>query len=220
MSGPFKAHPWHGVPIGAEAPAVVTAYVEIVPADTVKYEMEKETGYLQIDRPQRFSNVSPTLYGFVPQTYCGERVAELCRAATGRQVVGDGDPLDVCILSDRHFTHGDFLVRAVPVGGLRMIDHDQADDKVIAVLRDDTGFGRVSDVSELPEALIERLRHYFLTYKQPPGAAAGPVQIPQVYARAEAHAVIEASRADYLARFPDVAAPAGWRAPGEDRGSA
>jgi inorganic pyrophosphatase len=201
MSRRFQAHPWHGVPIGNEAPAVVTAYIEIVPADTVKYEVEKETGHLQVDRPQLFSNVCPTLYGFVPRTFCGGRVAALCRRATGREVVGDGDPLDVCVLTDRHFTHGDFLVRAVPVGGLRMIDRGEADDKVIAVLRDDTGFGGVSDVSELPAALVERLRHYFLTYKQPPGGAPGPVEIAQVYGREAARAVIEASRGDYDERF-------------------
>lgn len=201
MSGAFQAHPWHGVAIGDEAPAVVTAYVEIVPADTVKYEIDKVTGHLRVDRPQRFSNVCPSLYGFLPRTYCGERVAELCRAATGRRVVGDGDPLDVCVLSDRHFTHGDFLACAVPIGGLRMIDHDEADDKLIAVLCDDTGFGRATDVAELPQALVERLRHYFLTYKTAPGAGGGPVDIAEVYGRDAARAVIEASRGDYAARF-------------------
>lgn len=200
MSRRFKAHPWHGVPLGDEAPALVRAYVEIVPADTVKYEIDKESGYLQIDRPQRFSNVCPSLYGFLPETWCGPEVARLCRAATGREVVGDGDPLDVCVLSDRHFTHGDFLVRALPVGGLRMIDRGEADDKVIAVLRDDTGFGRVRDVAELPEEQVERLRHYFLTYKQPPGEPT-KVEIAEVYGREAAHAVIEASRADYRLRF-------------------
>src|SRR5205085_3609184 len=73
----FKSHPWHGVPIGADAPDVVTVYIEIVPSDTVKYELDKDTGLLKIDRPQRFSNVCPTLYGFIPQTHCGERNAEM-----------------------------------------------------------------------------------------------------------------------------------------------
>src|SRR5438552_2654211 len=66
----FKSHPWHGVPIGPEAPAVVTAYIEIVPTDTVKYEMDKQSGYLKVDRPQKFSNICPTLYGLIPQTLC------------------------------------------------------------------------------------------------------------------------------------------------------
>ena len=71
----FQAHPWHGVSIGPEAPRVVTAYIEIVPTDTVKYEIDKPSGHLKVDRPQQFSNVCPTLYGFIPQTFCGERVA-------------------------------------------------------------------------------------------------------------------------------------------------
>ena len=64
----YKPHPWHGVPLGDEAPEEVTVYVEIVPTDTVKYEVDKRTGYLMVDRPQRFSNVCPSLYGLIPQT--------------------------------------------------------------------------------------------------------------------------------------------------------
>src|SRR5580693_3097802 len=94
----FKTHPWHGVPIGPDAPRVVTVYVEIVPSDTVKYEVDKPTGHLKVDRPQKFSNVCPTLYGFIPQTYSDRRVAELARRRTGRRsLAGDGDPLDVCV---------------------------------------------------------------------------------------------------------------------------
>ena len=74
----FRAHPWHGVSIGDEAPDRVTAYIEIVPTDTVKYELDKATGLLKVDRPQKFSNVYPTLYGLIPQTLCGPRSAELC----------------------------------------------------------------------------------------------------------------------------------------------
>ena len=77
-----KAHPWHGVPIGSEPPGEVTVFVEIVPSDTVKYEADKETGYLKIDRPQQYSNVVPANYGFVPQTYCQDHVAALARRQT------------------------------------------------------------------------------------------------------------------------------------------
>src|SRR5262249_25794911 len=80
----FKPHPWHGVPIGADAPQTVTVYVEIVPTDTVKYELDKATGYLKVDRPLKFSSVCPSLYGLVPQTFCGERVGALCAERTGR----------------------------------------------------------------------------------------------------------------------------------------
>jgi len=75
----FRAHPWHGVMIGDDAPKIVKAYVETVPLDTVKYELDKITGLMHLDRPQKFSNVCPTLYGFIPQTYCGESVADYCR---------------------------------------------------------------------------------------------------------------------------------------------
>src|SRR5215813_4522493 len=69
----FRAHPWHGVTIGKNAPAVVTTFIEVVPSDTVKYELDKATGILKVDRPQKFSNVCPTLYGFIPRTFCHRR---------------------------------------------------------------------------------------------------------------------------------------------------
>src|SRR3954471_3420079 len=81
----FKPHPWHGIALGAGAPEVVTVYLEIVPTDTLKYELDKASGHLKVDRPQQFSNVCPTLYGLLPQTYCGPRVAQLAAAATGRR---------------------------------------------------------------------------------------------------------------------------------------
>jgi inorganic pyrophosphatase len=202
----FKRNPWHGVSLGAEAPDVVTCYIEIVPTDTVKYELDKATGHLKIDRPQKYSSVCPTLYGLLPQTYCGAQVAEACRQRTGRQdIVGDGDPLDVCVLSERPISHGDILLRAVPVGGFRMIDHSQADDKIIAVLKDDPAYGDWTDIYQCPPSLIERLRHYFLTYKEVPGESGGMVEIAEVYGRRSAHDVIARSRADYLEKFGDIA---------------
>jgi inorganic pyrophosphatase len=215
----FKTHPWHGVAVGAEAPEVVTVYVEIVPSDTVKYEVDKITGHLKVDRPQKFSNVCPTLYGFIPQTFSDERVAELARRRTGRaSLAGDGDPLDVCVLSEKGFSHGDFLLRAQPIGGLRVIDDEEADDKIVAVLQGDVAFGKVEDIGELPGAVVERLEHYFLTYKLAPAAAAGEsgsgdrgaaggdeeIEIVGVYGRDEAREVIRRGLEDYRARFPDL----------------
>lgn len=202
----FKAHPWHGVALGPEAPNVVTAFVEIVPTDTVKYEIDKPSGHLKVDRPQKYSNVCPTLYGFLPQTYCGERVAALSQARTGRTTVeGDGDPLDVCVLSEKAFSHGDFLLQAVPIGGLRLIDKEQADDKILAVLKGDAAFGHFQDVADVSDMQVERLKHYFLTYKRPPGAIDGDeIAITHVYGRQEALEVIERSREDYRALFPEL----------------
>jgi inorganic pyrophosphatase len=203
----FKAHPWHGVPIGAQAPATVTCYIEIVASDTVKYELDKLTGHLKLDRPQRYSNACPSLYGFVPQTLCGPRVAAFSSQQSGRApVVGDGDPLDICVLTEKPITHGDILVRAIPIGGFRMLDGNQADDKIIAVMRDDATFGNFTDINHCPPAVIERLRHYFLTYKELPGAAMPVCEITHTFGRAEAHEVIARSRADYQEQFGDVEA--------------
>ena len=200
----FRAHPWHGVAIGRDAPSRVTAYIEIVPSDTVKYEIDKTTGYLRVDRPQQYSNVCPTLYGFVPQTYCGERVAQLCAERTGRTgIVGDGDPMDICVLTEKPMPRGDLLLRAIPIGGLRMIDGDEADDKIIAVMQGDAVYGGWTDVRQCPPGMIDRLRHYFLTYKEAPGSGAArpAVEITDVYGREEAHEALRRSREDYRARF-------------------
>ena len=201
----FKAHPWHGVSIGSDAPEVVTVFIEIVPTDTVKYEIDKASGHLKVDRPQSFSNVCPTLYGFVPQTYCGERVAAYSQEKTGQPTLrGDGDPLDICVLSEKTFSHGDILLQAIPIGGLRLLDKREADDKIIAVLKGDAAFGEIREVSDLPKALLARLEHYFLTYKLAPGAGETPIAAGGLYGRAEACEVIERSREDYQTLFPDL----------------
>ncbi|HTQ87423.1 MAG TPA: inorganic pyrophosphatase [Candidatus Solibacter sp.] len=202
----LKAHPWHGVPIGAESPRMVNVYVELVPTDTVKYELDKPSGYLRVDRPLKFSSVCPSLYGFIPQTYCGERIGALCAERTGRgHVKGDGDPLDICVLSERNFSHGDILLPAIPIGGLRMIDGQEADDKIIAVLKADAAYGQWTDISECADGLVQRLRHYFLTYKDAPDASPRNTEITHVYDAREAHAVIRASHEDYNEKFGNLA---------------
>jgi inorganic pyrophosphatase len=198
----FRAHPWHGVSSGAQAPEQVTCYIEIVPTDTVKYEIDKISGILKVDRPQKFSNVCPTLYGFVPRTLCAEKVAGMAMERTGRSgVAGDGDPLDICVLSEKSIPRGDILLQATPIGGLRMLDGNEADDKIIAVMQGDAVYGGWRDISDVSPQLIERLRHYFLTYKEVPGSATPRCEITHVYGMAEAHEVIRRSQEDYLARF-------------------
>ncbi len=200
-----KSHPWHGVPIGPEAPRVVTSYIEIVPGDTVKYELDKLTGHLKVDRPQRYSNVCPTLYGLIPRTYCGDTVAQRCMEKTGRTgISGDGDPVDICILSEKTITHGDILMEARPIGGLRMIDDQEADEKIIAVMKGDALYEYFQDIHECPAALVERLKHYFLTYKDSPGSEHRQCEIVEVYGREEAHEVIRLSQEDYRINFPSL----------------
>ena len=201
MASKFKAHPWHGIAIGEEAPGIVTAFIEIVPTDTVKYEIDKESGYLKIDRPQKFSNVVPSLYGFVPQTYCDIQIAEYAAQRSGKPVQkGDGDPLDICVLSEHTITHGDIILQAIPVGGLRLIDKGEADDKIIAVMKQDELYNSWKDISDIPETILNRLKHYFLTYKNLPGEPA-TCEITDVYGREEAYEVIRRSREDYKNKF-------------------
>jgi inorganic pyrophosphatase len=202
----FQAHPWHGVSPGDKAPAAVNAYIEIVPTDAVKYELDKVSGHLRVDRPQRFSSMCPTLYGFIPQTFCGDYVAQLCAERTGIPgIEGDGDPMDICVLTEKTLAQGSFFLLAKPIGGLRMIDGRQADDKIIAVLDADLAYGHIEDIADCPKALIDRLQHYFLSYKQLPGDAPRRVEIAAVYDRTEAYDVIKRSFRDYDERFGESA---------------
>ena len=200
----FKPHPWHGISPGDRAPDLLQCFIEVVPTDTLKYEIDKVSGYLKIDRPQKYSNICPALYGFVPQTYCGEGVATFSSEKTGRTLLGDGDPLDICVLTDRPIEHGNILVECIPIGGLRMVDDNEADDKIVAVLKNDATYGSWTDISDVPKAMLDRLRHYFLTYKQAPDSTATACEITHAYGREEAHEVIRRSMSDYSARFGDI----------------
>lgn len=202
-----RPHPWHGIDPGERFPEIVTAYIELVPTDGVKYEIDKETGYLKVDRPQRFSNVCPTLYGFVPQTYCHAHVAAHVIAGSPAVTKGDGDPLDICVLTDRPISRGEVMLQARPVGGLRMVEGVEADDKIIAVLLGDPTYGDMADVTQLSRAVIDRLRHYFLTYKHIPGEAASTITVDPVYNAMEARAVLQAARLDYQEAFGNLASP-------------
>ncbi len=200
----YKSHPWHGVFIGKNAPHEVTAFIEVVSTDTVKYEIDKESGYLRVDRPQKFSNVIPALYGFIPQTFCGLKVGEFCNEKTGREnITGDGDPIDICVLTEKTLAHGDLLVNARPIGGFRMIDGNQADDKIIAVLLNDTVYGHFKEINEVPDIVIQRLEHYFLTYKDMPGQESN-TEIAAIYDSTTACQVIELSMEDYNKRFDNL----------------
>lgn len=197
----YKSHPWHGIDVGPDAPDLITCFIEMVPTDTVKYEVDKTTGYLRIDRPQKYSNVVPALYGFIPQTYSGEQVAAFAMEKTGRTgVSGDGDPIDICILTEKDITHGDILVRCRPIGGFRMLDGNEADDKLIGVLYGDAVYGDYKDMNDVPELVLDRLKHYFLTYKDLPGNKAN-TEIPHIYGIDEAHEIIRRSMEDYQNKF-------------------
>jgi inorganic pyrophosphatase len=198
----FRPHPWHGIDPGADFPKILTAYIEIVPTDGVKYEIDKHSGYLKVDRPQRYSSFCPTLYGFVPRTYCGTEVAKVEVPGGPSVDRGDGDPLDICVLTDRPIARGEILLEARPIGGLRMVEKSEADDKIIAVLLGDPTFGELTEVTQLSRAVIDRLRHYFLTYKAIPGESSTRITVDPVYGSAIAHQILEASLRDYSREFP------------------
>lgn len=200
----FKPHPWHGISPGEHVPEMMQCFIEVVPSDTLKYEIDKVSGYLKVDRPQKYSNICPALYGFVPKTFCGDEVAAFSSEKTGRTLEGDGDPLDVCILTDRPIQHGNILVECIPIGGLRMIDHDEADDKILGVLKDDATYGTWTDITQVPTSMLDRLRHYFLTYKQAPDSGSSGCEIAHIYGREDAHEVIRRSRNDYEKRFGNL----------------
>lgn len=198
----YRSHPWHGMSVGENAPGIVNCYIEMVPTDTVKYELDKSTGILKVDRPQQFSSLCPTLYGFIPQTYCGTAVADYCMEKTGRSnIMGDKDPLDICVLTEKVIPRGDIMLRALPIGGLRLLDGDEADDKIIAVLKGDFIYEHYRNVSELSENIIERLRHYFLTYKDSPDRVNRKIQITHTYDVLEAYQIIKLAQQDYKKLF-------------------
>jgi len=192
----WRPHPWHGLSSGPDAPATVNAFIEITPYDVVKYEVDKETGYLKVDRPQSGSSSPPALYGFIPRTYCGTGVAALIDGVDK----ADGDPLDICVLSERPINRTEVIMKSRVVGGIQMIDHDEADDKIIAVLNEDPVWADTMDVTDLPESMVDRLVHYFASYKTLPGRESR-VSIPQVYGSDHARTVVAAAMEDYLDMF-------------------
>lgn len=191
MFSPYRPHPWHGLSAGQNAPRIVNAFVEITPFDGIKYEIDKHSGYLTADRPQQTSSLPPAAYGFIPQTYCGAEIAALSGCEKG-----DGDPLDICILSERPLTKSEVILRAKVLGGFRQIDRGEADDKIVAVLENDLLWGEAETLHDLPQPLIQRLRHYFATYKLKPDG--NPTLVQESYDAQTAYAVIRAAQNDYL----------------------
>ena len=192
-----KAHPWHGINQPNDFPETVNAFIEIVPSDSVKFEIDKESGYLKVDRPQKYSNYIPALYGFIPKTYFSTNVALFASSKMKNSVLeGDKDPLDICVITERIINSGNIIAPAIVIGGFRLIDKNEVDDKIIAVLKGDAVYGHINDITELPINLVERLDHYFLTYKNLPGKPTSVI-IESIYGRDEALQVIKASVHDY-----------------------
>jgi inorganic pyrophosphatase len=193
----WRPHPWHGLETGEDPPTIVNAFIEVTSFDAIKYEVDKKTGYMRVDRPQRSSSMPPSLYGFIPRTYCGKRIGGLSEHTDK----GDGDPLDICVLSERPIDRAEVILSAKVIGGLHMIDQGEADDKIISVLSNDRYYKDVDDLKDLPEVLIERLRHYFGTYKLIPGKSENDVFVDGVFGKEKAEKVIGAAILDYKDMF-------------------
>lgn len=144
----MNTHPWHGVSIGENAPNSVTGIIEIPKNCRAKYELDKDSGLLKLDRVLYSSINYPSNYGFIPQTYCE-----------------DGDPLDILVLSQIEIVPM-CLVEAKPIGVMRMMDEGEMDDKIIAVAVNDMSVSHIEDVSELPPHSIKELRSFFEDYKK------------------------------------------------------
>jgi len=142
------SHSWHDLEVGKDAPAIVNAVIEIPRGSKVKYELDKQTGLLYIDRVLYSSVVYPHNYGFIPRTLCE-----------------DQDPLDVLVLMQEPVVPMSFL-RAKPIGVMPMIDQGEQDDKVIAVHADDPEFRHFTDISELPKHRLAEIRRFFEDYKK------------------------------------------------------
>jgi inorganic pyrophosphatase len=188
----WRPHPWHGLHPGPKAPSILDVFIEITQYDLVKYELDKGSGFLRVDRTQLTSSLPPSLYGFIPQTYSGSRVAGLMPGVEE----GDGDPMDICVICERPVARAGVIVTATVVGGLPMIDDGFADDKIIAILQNDPVLGHIQELEEVPDIYISRLRHYFSTYKLL-SRKGKKVEVGKPYNRAHAEAVIQASLDDY-----------------------
>jgi len=141
-------HPWHGVDCGDQAPRIVNAVIEIPKGSRAKYEIDKPSGLLRLDRVIYSSFHYPSNYGFIPQTYGGDK-----------------DPLDILVLSSISIQPL-CLVTAKVIGVMQMVDGGDADDKIIAVAAHDQSINYINNIEELPKHFFEELRHFFEEYKR------------------------------------------------------
>lgn len=143
-----KSNPWHKVPAGPKAPDIVNAIIEIPKNTRAKYELDKESGILKLDRVLFSSMYYPANYGFIPQTYCD-----------------DHDPLDILVLSQITVVPM-CLVDAKVIGVMRMEDGGELDDKIIAVALHDMSVNHIEDIHDLPSHFFKELRNFFEDYKK------------------------------------------------------
>lgn len=176
----YVTHPWHGVPVGDKAPRIVTAVIEIPQGSRAKYEIDKASGLLRLDRVIYSSFYYPVNYGFIPQTY-GD----------------DKDPLDILVITSlpvQPLT----LMEAKVIGVMQMVDAGDSDDKIISVANNDPGVNHYNNIEELPQHFFEELKHFFEEYKS---LEKKTVTVEEFGDKAKALAVISEAMALYESKF-------------------
>lgn len=173
-------NPWHKVAVGEDAPNVVNGIIEIPQNTRAKYELDKETGLLKMDRVIYSSMYYPHNYGFIPQTYCD-----------------DHDPLDILVLSQISIVPM-CLVDAKVIGVMQMLDGGEKDDKIIAVANNDMSVKHFNDISELPKHFIKELRNFFEDYKKLENKT---VEVEEFQDAQTAKSIIIKSIEDYKKKF-------------------
>ncbi|MBX5438729.1 MAG: inorganic diphosphatase [Thermoflavifilum sp.] len=176
----MAAHPWHDIAVGNQAPEIVTSIIEIPKGSRAKYELDKTSGLLKLDRVLYSSVYYPANYGFIAQSL-GE----------------DHDPLDILVLSQIDMQPL-CIVRAKVIGVMQMIDNGEADDKIIAVAADDVSINHIDDIDQLPAHFINELRHFFEEYK---ALEHKTVVVEEFQNKQVAFDVIRKSISDYQKQF-------------------
>ncbi len=175
-------NPWHDVSVGEEIPEIVNAIIEIPKNTRAKYELDKDSGLLKLDRVLYASMYYPANYGFIPRTYCDDK-----------------DPLDILVLSQITIQPL-CLVEAKVIGVMRMVDGDEKDDKIIAVAKNDMSVNHINDVSELPRHFFRELRNFFEDYKKLENKE---VIVEEFQKKDVAIDVVKQSIVDYQDKFKD-----------------
>ena len=173
-------HPWHSISPGVNSPETVTAIIEIPKGSKAKYEIDKETGVLRLDRMLFSSVMYPANYGFIPQTYCD-----------------DHDPLDILVLCSAD-VYPMSMIEAKVIGVMHMVDNGEQDDKIIAVAKNDMSVNYIEDLAELPPHTMKEIVRFFQDYK---ALEEKNVTIEHLLGKGYAYKVIEESIELYNSTF-------------------